>query len=397
MKYTPVSFEINLRAEGFVVDVGSLFAHLMTLHDKRDARGLRYALVTVLVYVVLAKLCGENFIRGIADWVKYRQEALAAGLGLAKGQAPHASTYSRILGYAIEPEEFQNAVRSFFAQQPQAGQSVVIDLDGKTVRGTIPAGATHGLHQLAAYLPDEGWVLMQVVVERKENEITAAPRILECLDLRGKVVRGDALLAQRGLSAQIVEAGGEYVWVIKDNQSETRQAIETVFQTEEHLPGTNVGQRDLRPARTVEKAHGRLEQRTLTASADLKEYLDWPYVEQVFKLERRSERITDGKVLHEVVYGLTSLTKDEAPPEQLLSLVRAQWGIENGLHYRRDETLREDWCRVRMGQAAEMLTLINNLVIGLLLTRGVKNVPEARRRFAAFLDEAFQVVLRCPT
>ena len=50
-----------------------------------------------------------------------------------------------------------------------------------------------------------------------------------------------------------------------------------------------------------------------------------------------------------------------------------------------------------MGQAAEMLTLINNLVIGLLLTQGVKNVPEARRRFAAFLDEAFQVVLRCPT
>jgi hypothetical protein len=185
--------------------------------------------------------------------------------------------------------------------------------------------------------------------------------------------------------------------VIKENQSETRQAIEAVFQTEEHLPGTNVGQRDLRPARTVEKGHGRLEQRTLTASTDLKDYLDWPYVEQVFKLERRSERITDGKVLHEVVYGLTSLTKDEAHPERLLSLVRAQWGIENGLHYRRDQTLREDWCRVRMGQAAEMLTLINNLVIGLLLTRGVKNVPEARRRFAAFLDEAFQVVLRCPT
>jgi hypothetical protein len=88
------------------------------------------------------------------------------------------------------------------------GQSVVITMDGKTVRGTIPAGTTWGLHQFAAYLLEEGWVLMQVVVEGKENEITAAPRGLKCIDL-GKVVRGDALLAQRELSAQIVEAGGD--------------------------------------------------------------------------------------------------------------------------------------------------------------------------------------------
>jgi predicted transposase YbfD/YdcC len=396
MKYTPVSFEVNLRPEGFIVDLGSLFANLMQLHDRRDARGLRYALVTVLAYVVLAKLSGENFVRGIAEWVKHRKDALGEALGFAQPQAPHATTYSRILGYAIDGEEFQRVVGDFFGQWPAAGQSVVISLDGKTVRGTIPAGATQGLHQLAAYLPEEGWVLMQVVVERKENEITAAPRVLKCLDLRGKVVRGDALLTQQSLSTQIVEAGGEYVWIIKNNQPEVRQAIETLFQPEPCLPGFSAGTPDVRTARTVEKGHGRLEQRTLTASSELREYLDWPYVEQVFKLERRWERVKDGRVTQDVVYGLTSLTAEEAHPERLLSLVRAQWGIENGLHYRRDETLREDWCRVRMGQAAQILTLINNLVIGLLLRRGVKNVPEARRRFAAHLDEAVQAVLRCP-
>jgi len=175
-----------------------------------------------------------------------------------------------------------------------------------------------------------------------------------------------------------------------------RQAIEILFQPEPCLPGFSAGTPDVRTARTVEKGHGRLEQRTLTASSELREYLDWPYVEQVFKLERRWERVKDGRVTQDVVYGLTSLTAEEAHPERLLSLVRAQWGIENGLHYRRDETLREDWCRVRMGQAAQILTQINNLVIGLLLRRGVKNVPEARRRFAAHLDEAVQAVLRCP-
>jgi len=393
MKYTPLSFEVNLRPEGFVVDLDSLFSTLMQLHDRRDARGLRYTLVTVLVYVILAKLSGENFVRGIADWVKLRKERLAVALGLAKVQAPHATTYSRILGHAIDPDEFQRVVRDYFAHLPQAGTSIVINLDGKTVRGTIPSGSTRGLHQLAAYMPEEGWVVLQVVVESKENEIGAAPRVLESLDLRGKVITADALLAQRDLSIQIVEAGGDYVWTIKENQPETRHAIETLFQPAECVPGFSDGRHDFRTARTTDKVHGRLEQRTLTISSELKGYLDWPYCEQVFKLERHVVRIKDGKVMDEVIYGLTSLTDDEARPGRVLDLVRGQWGIENGLHYRRDATLREDWCCVRTGYAPQMLTLINNLVLGLLSRRGVRNAPEARRRFAAHLNEAVQLVL----
>ena len=92
MKYTPLSFEVNLRPEGFVVDIGSLYSSLMQLHDKRDARGLRCTLVTVLVYIILAKLSGENFVRGMADWVNLRKEQRAEGLGLAKAQSPHATT-----------------------------------------------------------------------------------------------------------------------------------------------------------------------------------------------------------------------------------------------------------------------------------------------------------------
>lgn len=397
MEYTPLSFDVNLRPEGFVVDLGSLFAHLTTLHDKRDARGLRYALVTVLVLILLAKLAGENHLRGIAEWVKHRQEMLAEGLGLAKPQAPHPSTYSRILGHAIDVTEFEGVVSQFFACQPQAGQSVILSLDGKTVRGTIPAGQTQGLHLLAAYLPEEGWVLMQVAVESKENEITAAPRLLKCLDLRGKVVTGDALLAQRELSIQIVEAGGEYVWIIKDNQPEVRQDIETLFAPEICVKGFSPGRHDFRTASTVEKGHGRLERRTITGSSELKGYLNWPYVEQVFKLERHFVRVKDGKITHQVVYGVTSLTAQEAGPERLLEIVRAHWGIENGLFYRRDETLGEDRCRLRIGHAAQAMTIINNLVLGLLLRQGIKNVPEAQRRFAARPQEALQLILSSPT
>jgi len=221
----------------------------------------------------------------------------------------------------------------------------------------------------------------------------AAPRVLKSLDLQDKVVTADALLTQRNLSIQIVEAGWEYVWTLKDNQPDTRQAIETLFQPAQCVPGFSEGSLDFRTAHTTDQAHGRLEQRTLTLNSELKEYLDWPYCAQVFKLERHVVRIKDSKVMDEVVYGLTSLTADEAGPEQVLDFVRGQWGIENGLHYRRDATLREDWCCVRIGNAPQMLTLINNVVLGLLSRHGLRNVPEARRRFAAHLNEAVQLVL----
>jgi hypothetical protein len=89
------------------------------------------------------------------------------------------------------------------------------------MRGTISAGHTRGVHLLAAFLPDEGWVLFQVEVGSKENEIPASGRVVKCLDLRDKIITGDALLAQRELSLQIVQAGGDYVWIIKENQPET--------------------------------------------------------------------------------------------------------------------------------------------------------------------------------
>ncbi len=392
-EYIAPTFDVNLDPNGFVIDLDSLYAHLCTLKDSRHARGVRYALVTILVFVILAKLSGEDRLAGIADWVRHRKDDLAQALYLKKPRAPHRTTYSRILGRVVSVAEFEQAVREFFESQPPAGRSIILTLDGKTVRGTIPAGQTRGLHLLAAFLPGEGWVMVQVQVASKENEIVAAPRVLWSIDLRGKIVTGDAMLAQRDLSIQIVESGGDYVWTVKDNQSQLRQDIETLFEPERCVKGFSPAVKEFRSDETTEKGHGRLEQRTITVSSALKGYLDWPYAEQVFKLERHFERMTDRKITHEVVYGVTSLTEKEASPRRLLEIVRTHWQIENGLHYRRDETLREDWCHLRMGHAAHMMAAINNLVLGLLLRRGVKNVPEARRAYDANWQDALQLIL----
>ena len=222
-------------------------------------------------------------------------------------------------------------------------------------------------------------------VDGKENEIKAAPRLLEAIDLRSKVVSGDAMLAQRQLSSQVVEGGGEYVWAVKKNQPQLREDIATLF-ADEDVPENGAA------AETVDKGHGRIEKRSLRASTGLNDYLDWPYVQQVFQVERRFEYVKEGKTTHERVYGITSLGIDQATPQRLLEIVRSHWNIENGLHYRRDETLREDWCHLRLGHGQRMMAAVNNLVLGLLLRRGVSNVPQQRRWYAARWDEALKLI-----
>jgi predicted transposase YbfD/YdcC len=397
-KYSTPTFDVNADPEGFVVDLNSVFDWFARLHDSRDARGVRYALVTILVFVLLAKLAGENQLTGIAEWVRLRKELLAEALHLKKPRSPHVSTYSRLLGYVVAVKEFEQLVHDFFAAQPHGGESLTIALDGKTLRGTIPAGQSRGVHLLAAYLTGEGWVLLQVEVGRHENEATVAPRLLKSLDLRDKIVTGDAAFAQRDLSVQIVEAGGDYVWTVKGNQPELEQDIATLFAPEPVVKGFSPASHDdFQTTTEVSKGHGRLERRTLTASSALKGHSPWPYAEQVFKLERHVIQLATGEVSENVVYGITSLTADEATPGRLLGWVRGHWRIENGLHYRRDATLREDWSRVRRGHAPEVLAALNNVVLGLLLRQGVTNVPQARRVYAAHPEQALPLLLQAQT
>lgn len=397
-KYIPLAVEDNVPPDGLVFAVGSLYEAFCGLHDHRDARGLRYPLVTILMFVLLAKLAGESGLRGIAQWVRGRQALRAEFFALAQPCAPHATTYRRILGKALPLAEFEAVVRSFFARLPRAGQSVHLALDGKTLRGTIPAGHRHGVHLLAAYLPQEGWVLAQVEVGRKENEIPAAARLLKTLDLRGKIITGDALLAQRALSLQILQAGGEYVWIIKDNQPETAEALARLFGPEPVVKGFSPASHDeFETAQTVEKGHGRRETRTLTVSPASPVWLNWPGVTQVFQLERHFVRVKDGKGMHEVVFGVTSLTRAEASPARLLELVRAHWHIENGVHYRRDVTLKEDRGTWRTGHTAQVMAGLNNLILGLLFRTGVANLPDAQRDFAAAPRTALPLLLGHPT
>jgi predicted transposase YbfD/YdcC len=376
-------FATDGELEPGMFDIGSLLRRLATLTDSRGAKGLRYPLAPVLLLIILAKLSGEDQPYGIADWIKSRGRLLREALQLSWKRMPHHNTYRRILENVVSPEELDREAGGHLRNLPGVGHSILVTFDGKTVRGTIDVANPRGEHLLAAYLPEEGIVLMQVAAGEKENEISVAPTLLKCLDLRGKVVTADAMHTQRSLSIQILKAGGDYLWFAKDNQPTLREDIEQVFASDDrtvlggHVPN------DFRKWRTVDKGHGRKESREITVSSELKGYSDWPGLEQVFKLDRRRLDIKTGKEEQEIVYGLTSLSAMEASPERLLYLSRSYWGIENGLHYRRDTTFNEDRTRMTKGHAGRVMATLNNLVIGLLRQAGATNIASARRSFDA--------------
>lgn len=380
---------------GRLINIGQLIDYLRRVKDGRKRRGIRYQLEIILALFILAKMCGENKVYGIADWVQLRSEYLieVLELKLKRQRLPHHSTYRRILSNEVSAEELEVIFSEYLAQLPKRGQDMVIVIDGKTVRGTITAEDPFGLHLLAAYLPGEGIVLMQMEVEKdKENEITVAPKLLQCLDLRNKVVIGDAMHTQRQLSSQIVEAGGDYVWLVKDNQANTRQAIEQLFAPEKPVLGMGSPAMDFQSAHTSEKQAGRIETRQITVSSLMNDYLDWPCLGQVFKLERRFITLATGEVETEVQYGLTSLTAQKASPEKLLAIVRSAWGIENGLHYRRDVTFQEDQTRMTDKKMGRAMAIINNLVISLLNNQGFTNHAQARRELNASPSKALALI-----
>ena len=126
------------------------------------------------------------------------------------------------MGHAVDVADLERVVGRRLSS-PASSEvpdrcSIEVALDGKTIRGTIPRGHTHGVHLLAAYAATQGVVLCHVRVDSKANELVATPLLLGQLDVTGMLVPGDAMFTQRALSTQIVAAGGDYLWLVKDHQ-----------------------------------------------------------------------------------------------------------------------------------------------------------------------------------
>jgi predicted transposase YbfD/YdcC len=315
----------------------------------------------------------------MAEWGRNYGTRIAQALGFTHA-TPCAATLHTIFRH-VDRDAFEthlgawaDSVVGSLPAAPEAPESAVA-LDGKTLRGSRKQGAP-GTHLLSALAHQVGVTLAQHAVGDKTNEITAVETLLEHLVLEGRIVTMDALLTQRHVAPTIVDKGGDYVMIVKENQPQLRADIELVFT----LPP--IGDRH-DTAWTGDLGHGRIEQRNLTTSKALVGYSDWPGLAQVFELGRHVVFQKTGKERVEVVYGVTSLGPERATPERLLTLVRGQWQIENQSHWVRDVTFDEDRSQVRCGNIPQVMAALRNTAIGLLRYAGYANIAAAGRRLAA--------------
>ena len=379
-------------ATGVLYDVGSVYERLSKLTDVRKAQGKLYSLEMLMGVIVMAKLCGCDRPVEIADWAKNHAEQIVKVMQLHRPRMPHHNTYRRILAYGVYLEEIERLVGEY-NQDGEHGE--VYALDGKTVRGMRRKDESESEYLLSVYDVEQGKVMSQVVVGHKQNEITKAPKALQLVEITQKVITGDAMHTQRGLAAQILEAQGDYVLPVKENQPQLYKNIQALFAPEYPKPGFGKIQTDFLTTQKVNKGHGRLEIRTIMTSEMLNSYATWPGLAQVYRLERQFHWRRNGSCYRsscEGEFGITSLTRTQATPSHLLHIRRAHWGIETGLHYRRDVTLKEDATRMTLGNAGKVMASINNLVLALIRQANFHNAAQARRWFAAHIPQAFALL-----
>lgn len=191
------------------------------------------------------------------------------------------------------------------------------------------------------------------------------------------------------------QQGGDYIFPVKENQLNLYKSIQQLFAPEYPKAGFGKIQTDFLTVEKVNKGHGRLEKRTLTSSEMLNPYSTWPGLAQVYRLERQFQWWRSGRCYRtscEVEFGITSLSRAKTTPESLLRFRREHWGIETGLHYRRDVTFHEDATRMTIGNTGKNMASINNLVIALIYQANFQNAAQARRYFAANLSKAFALL-----
>lgn len=376
------------------LSLSALLSVFATVPDPRRRQGVRFALAAVLALAAAAILSNHLSILAIAEWGSTQRSDLLRTLGFPDGVTPHQSTIQRLFR-KLSPDSLSEALASYFARSPSsAGErargSQGVAIDGKAQRGRLAFDSSGcPVHALSAFLHEHGIVLAQEPIEstgqtdKAEAELTVAPDLINRIDWQGRVMTGDALFCQRKLCQQVVEAGGDYLLIVKENQPTLYEDIRLLFDP----PDKGLPLDDRREVLTIDHGHGRhYDTRHLIASTDLVGYSDWPALAQVFRLERTWEEggITKG----EVQYGITSLPPSVADPARLLVLKRGHWQIENGLHYVKDVTLGEDRSLVHLGNGPSVMALLRDLAISLLHQTGCRTIAQRLRFYSRHPEHA---------
>ena len=235
-----------------------------------------------------------------------------------------------------------------------------------------------------AWSVENGICIGQKKVGIKTNEITAIPKLMEMLDLKGTIVTTDALNTQKGVAEKAINLGADYVLPVKRNHKGLLEDIELMFQDAEKREFKGI---DADQYETLEKSHGRVEKREyFSICADgLPEKKSWAGVKSLGMVRR--ERTKEDKTTRETVFYLSSC---EIDAKLLAKCIRDHWMVENGLHWSLDVILREDKIRYRHQVGARNLSVIRKVVLGALSKDKSRKCGRGNKRIIAACAPLFR-------
>ena len=269
-----------------------------------------------------------------------------------------------------------------------------IAIDGKTLRGSFcKTKLVKALHTVNAFSTSTSMSLGQVNTQKKSNEITAIPFLLDLLKLKGNLVSIDAIGCQKKIAEKIVEKGGDYLLALKKNQKGLQEATEEIFRRS----GTN-GKRALKSNSYEEKETSRGREVIkrcdvihLDREVGFFPHEDWPTISSIIRV--KSIREEKSKISEETRYYISS---KRGVAKEMNEKIRNHWGIENKLHWSLDVTMNEDRDKKWAKESAKNFSLLRKLCLN-LLRKEPSEKSLRRKQLLASLDKGFLLKVLFPS
>jgi predicted transposase YbfD/YdcC len=322
------------------------------LPDPRAENAL-HDLTERLFIALLATLCGATSCSDMALFARTKAYLLQPILTLKHGFPSH-DTFSRVFRM-LDPEAFERSFRAFMKAFAAAAKIKrprgVVALDGKALRRGYERGKSHMPPVMVTAWAAQTRMALANALAPGNNEAAGAMQVIELIQLKGCVVTADALHCHRAMAKAIVARGGDYVLAVKDNQPALLRDAKAAI-----TAGIRKG---IKPATTVDAAHGRKEKRTarVVPVKGMAEKHDFPGLKAV-------ARITSKRGKDETVERYFLMSRRYSRQEAL-RIVREHWTIENCLHWPLDVVLDEDLARNRKDNAPANLAILKRLALNL--------------------------------
>lgn len=347
------------------------------IEDIRQQAKVRHKLLDVVVIVLFARLANADDWEEMEAFAECHEDFLKQYIDLENGVPSH-DTPQRVMGN-INPQHLQNLYAKWNEMLSTGeGEKLkkIICIDGKTMRGNGNRKQKPN-HIVSAWSDEDGFCLGQKAVDEKSNEITAIPRLLDAVNIKGNVITIDAMGTQTATAEKIKSKRADYVLAVKENQKSLYTEISEYFEDKEFAEEIKKG---AGYKKTKEKSHSRIEAREYYQSDKIKwmeEKSRWKGLKSIGMV---CKTVTDGeKSVTEKRYYISSLSPDI---ELFSRAVRQHWSVEI-MHWHLDVTFKEDANTTQDKTAAQNLNIINkwSLSILKLLQIGSRKLSMRKKRF----------------